>query len=156
MLSHNAKDRPSAEEALKHPYLQSEKQQFEMLCKIGNQCEIKTQDANSDVVRKLNSIPSSWKSLLKHDVLTYLSTVCISGKKYNYSSSWTVYGLSEMSRNTGATDPFYNPKYTMLLAIRKDFSWKPFQIFLLRYTELSGRAIGKNDLTSRSTSLKVQ
>ena len=89
MLSHDPKDRPSAEEALKHPYLQSEKQQFEMLCKMGNQCEIKMQDANSDVVRKLNSIPSRWKSLLKHDVLMYLSTDGVRGKRYCYSSSWT-------------------------------------------------------------------
>ena len=57
MLSHDPKDRPSAEEALKHPYLQPAKQNFEMLCKVGNQSEIKTQDAKSDVVRKLNSDP---------------------------------------------------------------------------------------------------
>ena len=88
MLSRDPNDRPSAEEALKHPYFQSEKQQFEMLCKIGNQCEIKTKNSNSDVVIKLNRIPSSWKSLLKHDVLTYLSYDCIREKKYTYKSAW--------------------------------------------------------------------
>ncbi len=51
MLSNDPKNRPSAKEALKHPYLQSPQQQFEMLCKMGNQPEIKTQDVWSDVVR---------------------------------------------------------------------------------------------------------
>ena len=58
MLSHNAKDRPSAEEALKHPYLQPVKQQFEMLCKMGNQQEIKSGDKGSSVVRALNGDPT--------------------------------------------------------------------------------------------------
>ena len=41
MLSHDPdpKNRPAAEEALKYPYLQPAKQQFEMLCKVGNQPE---------------------------------------------------------------------------------------------------------------------
>ena len=50
MLSHDPKDRPSAEEALKHPYLQSKKRQFEMLCKVGNEEEIKTREVRSDVL----------------------------------------------------------------------------------------------------------
>ena len=58
MLSHNAKDRPSAEEALKHPYLQPVKQQFEMLCKMRNQQEIKSGDKGSSVVRALNGDPT--------------------------------------------------------------------------------------------------
>ncbi len=51
MLSNDPKNRPSAKRALKHPYFQSPQQQFEMLCKMGNQPEIKTQDVWSDVVR---------------------------------------------------------------------------------------------------------
>ena len=42
MLSHDPKERPSAKEALKHPYLQSSKRQFELLSKMGNQPEIKS------------------------------------------------------------------------------------------------------------------
>ena len=89
MLSHNLEDRPSANEALKHPYLQPPQQQFELLCKVGNQPEIKTQDDKADVVRKLNSNPKDWRNEMASDVLTYLSTDCLKGKKFSYSSSWT-------------------------------------------------------------------
>ncbi len=89
MLSHDPKDRPSAEEALKHPYLQSPQQQFEMLCKMGNQPEIKTQDVKSDVVRKLNSDPKGWKIQMEPDVLTYLSTDSSKGIIIRYKSSWS-------------------------------------------------------------------
>ena len=61
MLSHYPNDRPSAEEALKHPYLQPKKQQFKMLSKIGKKREIQMQDDKSHVVRQLNSDPADWK-----------------------------------------------------------------------------------------------
>ncbi len=89
MLSHDPKDRPSAEEALKHPYLQPAKQQFEMLYKVGNQPEIKTRDVKSDVVRMLNSDPKDWRNQMGLDVLTYLSTDSSKGKILRYNSSWT-------------------------------------------------------------------
>ncbi len=89
MLSHDLKDRPSAEEALKHPYLQPAKQQFEMLCKMGNQPEIKTGDVRSDVVRKLNSDHKDWRNQMASDVLTYLCTNSSKGKTFRYNSSWT-------------------------------------------------------------------
>ncbi len=88
MLSHDPKDRPSAEEALKHPYLQSKKQQFEMLCKVGNQPEIKTGDVRSDVVRKLNERAKDWRNQIAPNVLTYLSTNRSTGRKINYTKSW--------------------------------------------------------------------
>ena len=88
MLSHVPKDRPSAEVALKHPYLQSKEQQFEMLCKMGNEPEIKTRDVQSDVVRMLNSDPKDWRTLMRADVLKYLSTDSLTGRKINYTSSW--------------------------------------------------------------------
>ncbi len=89
MLSHDPKDRPSATEALKHPYLQPPKQQFEMLCKMGNEPEIKTRDVKSDVVRKLNSDPEDWRNLMAPDVLMYLSTDPLKGIIIRYKSSWT-------------------------------------------------------------------
>jgi serine/threonine-protein kinase/endoribonuclease IRE1 len=89
MLSYDPKDRPSAQEALKHPYLQSKKQQFEMLCKVGNQEEVLARDAKSYVVRSLNSDPKDWRSLMNADVLKYLSTGPLKGKTFHYRPSWT-------------------------------------------------------------------
>ncbi len=89
MLSHEPKDRPSAEQALKHPYLQPVKQSFEMLCKVGNQPEIKTQDVKSDVVRMLNSDPKDWRNQIKPDILKYLCTDSLRGRTVHYKSSWT-------------------------------------------------------------------
>jgi serine/threonine-protein kinase/endoribonuclease IRE1 len=91
MLQHDPKDRPTAEEALKHPYLQPPKQQFELLCKLGNQQEIKTGDNNSPVVQNLDNDLTDWKNLMKPDVLKYLCTDFINGKPklFSYKSSWT-------------------------------------------------------------------
>ena len=89
MLRHDPNNRPSAKEALKHPYLQPAKKQFEMLCKVGNQPEIKTQDVKSDVVRKLNSDPKNWRNEIAPDVLRYLSTDHLKGKIFSYKPSWT-------------------------------------------------------------------
>ncbi len=72
MLSHDPKDRPSAKEALKHPFLVPAKQKFEMQCKLGSQPEMKTRDAKSDVMHTLNSDPKVWKNLKAPDVLRYL------------------------------------------------------------------------------------
>ena len=89
MLSHDPKARPSAEQALKHPYLLSAKQQFEMLCKMGNEKEINKGDTTSDVVRRLNSDPKNWQSLMASDVLKYLTTDPKTGGKFKYTKSWT-------------------------------------------------------------------
>ncbi len=91
MLSHDPKDRPSAEEALKYPYLQSKKQQFEMLSQVGNQQEIKTRDINSTVVQSLNNDNTDWQTQVKPDVLKYLCTDFQDGKPktFRYGTSWT-------------------------------------------------------------------
>ena len=91
MLSHDPKDRPSATEALKHPYLQPPQKQFEMLCKMGNQPEIKVGDSNSTVVRNLNKDRTDWQTQMKSDVLNYLCTDFVNGKPktFNYGPSWT-------------------------------------------------------------------
>jgi serine/threonine-protein kinase/endoribonuclease IRE1 len=88
MLSHDPKDRPSADEALKHPYLQSKKDQFEMLCNVGNEEEIKTRDVRSDVVRMLNSDHKDWRSPMNASILKYLCTDPLRGE-IRYRSSWT-------------------------------------------------------------------
>ena len=89
MLNHDPNNRPSAEEALKHPYLQPAKLQFALLCTVGNQPEIKTQDIKSDVVRKLNSNSEDWQNEIPADVLRYLSTDCLRGRPVLYRSFWT-------------------------------------------------------------------
>ena len=89
MLSYDPNNRPSAKEALKHPYLQPGEQQFEMLCKVGNEPEIKAQDVKSDVVRKLNSNPKDWRNEIAPDVLRYLSTDYLKRKTFSYKPSWT-------------------------------------------------------------------
>jgi serine/threonine-protein kinase/endoribonuclease IRE1 len=84
MLSYELKERPSAEEALKHPYLQSDEQKFELLCKIGNEVEIKTNDNKSEVVRKLNSNSEDWQAPMEHCCFHFLCN-----RNKSYTSSWT-------------------------------------------------------------------
>ena len=91
MLSNDPKDRPSATEALKHPYLQSPPQQFKMLCEMGNQPEIKAGDTNSTVVQDLNNDPTDWQTQMRPGVLNYLC-IDFTNKKpkgFSYKSSWT-------------------------------------------------------------------
>ena len=91
MLSHDPKDRPSAEEALKHPYLCPAKQQFEMLCKMGNQQEIITGYNSSSVVQMLHSDRTDWRTLMRADVLNYLCNDFLNGKPkiFRYGPYWT-------------------------------------------------------------------
>ena len=89
MLSHNPKDRPLADEAQKHPYLQPKKQQFKMLCEVGNQPEVKTRGNSSDVVKELNQNPTDWETLMPPDVRDYLCFDFQKGKMFDYGSSWT-------------------------------------------------------------------
>ncbi len=90
MLSHDPKNRPSAEQALKHPYLQPAKQRFEMLCKVGKQREIKTQ-VDSEVVKELNGIPVVRTTRENSRVVEYLRTHSVEGKPLStpYGASWT-------------------------------------------------------------------
>ena len=95
MLSYDSRKRPSAKEALKHPYLQSKERQFEMLCKVGNQPEIKKENNSSSVVVELNINPKDWKTSMDPDVLNYLSEDVVERKgkkvkrKFDYGPSWT-------------------------------------------------------------------
>ena len=91
MLSYDPKKRPSAMEALKHPYIQPKKRQFEMLSKMGNQPEIKKEDNSASVVVELNRDSKDWKTFMEPDVLNYLCTDAVGGrlKTFLYGSSWT-------------------------------------------------------------------
>ncbi|XP_046843791.1 serine/threonine-protein kinase/endoribonuclease IRE1-like isoform X2 [Xenia sp. Carnegie-2017] len=89
MLQLKPEDRPSANKAMKHPFLMSDDEKFEMLCKVGNQRPIKINDVNSSVVQQLNSEPSDWKSRIHHDAYDYFCTDKVSGKIVKYGPSWT-------------------------------------------------------------------
>ncbi|XP_046856382.1 serine/threonine-protein kinase/endoribonuclease IRE1-like [Xenia sp. Carnegie-2017] len=83
MLNLKPEDRPYSNEALKHPFLMSDNEKFEMLSKVGNLQQIKTNDPQSSVVQKLNSESVHWKSQMDCDVYDYL----VNGRPYK--SSWT-------------------------------------------------------------------
>ncbi|XP_046856687.1 uncharacterized protein LOC124449820 isoform X2 [Xenia sp. Carnegie-2017] len=83
MLNLKPEDRPSASEALKHPFLMSDNEKFDLLCNVGNLQEIKTSDSQSIVVQRLNSETLDWRSQMDSDVYDYL----VNGR--TYESSWT-------------------------------------------------------------------
>ncbi|XP_046860295.1 serine/threonine-protein kinase/endoribonuclease IRE1-like isoform X2 [Xenia sp. Carnegie-2017] len=89
MLNRLPEDRPSANEALKHPFFMSDDEKFEMLCKVGNQLAIKTNDTQSSVVYQLNNESSDWRSQIDSDVYAYFTTDEVNGKICRYGSAWT-------------------------------------------------------------------
>ena len=108
MLQHNPEDRPYARQALKHPYLRTTSQQFELLKGVGNQSEIKTGDSSCDVVRELSSHPLlstiSWKSKIARHVLVYLWSDGKRFLRYMVINGLNVYGSYETHSNTGTND----------------------------------------------------
>ena len=89
MLNHDPKDRPSAEEALQHPYLKSKQKQFNLLCEMGNEPHVKKNDVNSDVVKELSKDKTDWRTRIDNDVLNYLSYDKLNKKLFKYTSSWS-------------------------------------------------------------------
>ncbi|XP_046844642.1 uncharacterized protein LOC124438520 [Xenia sp. Carnegie-2017] len=68
MLQRQPEDRPSAKEALKHPYLQSAEENFDMLCDVVNQLEIEICDPlNSGVHKQLND-PENWMDRIDGEI----------------------------------------------------------------------------------------
>ncbi|XP_046850206.1 serine/threonine-protein kinase/endoribonuclease IRE1-like [Xenia sp. Carnegie-2017] len=89
MLNREPEDRPSATVALKHPFLMSDDEKFDLLCKVGNLQQIKTNDPLCSVVQQLNSESSDWKSKIDSDVYDYFRTDVVTGNIFTYDSSWT-------------------------------------------------------------------
>ncbi|XP_046856681.1 serine/threonine-protein kinase/endoribonuclease IRE1-like [Xenia sp. Carnegie-2017] len=83
MLKLQPEERPSANEALKHPFLMLDDEKFHFLCKVGDLQSIKTNDPQSSIVQQLNIESSNWKNQMDSDVYEYL----VNGRKYG--SSWT-------------------------------------------------------------------
>ena len=105
MLSHAPKDRPSAEDALNHPFFMSEQQRFTILYEKGNMGEIKKKKEKSDVGKELTKKMEEltehmkedgtkekhdWRTRLDSDVLDYLSTDFSKKPPYShtYTESW--------------------------------------------------------------------
>ncbi|XP_046862201.1 serine/threonine-protein kinase/endoribonuclease IRE1-like isoform X4 [Xenia sp. Carnegie-2017] len=84
MLQHKPELRPSAKEALKHPYLLSDEKKFDLLCEVGNQPEIKIprldHPLSSDVHEQLNGL-NNWKIRLIHEFDDHFN-------KKLYDSTW--------------------------------------------------------------------
>ncbi|XP_046855261.1 uncharacterized protein LOC124448294 isoform X2 [Xenia sp. Carnegie-2017] len=89
MLNLKPEDRPSAREALKHPFLMSDDEKFDLLCKVGNQLPTTTNHTQSSVAKQLKSQTLNWKSKLGRDVYDFLRTDEVHGKMHKYRSSWT-------------------------------------------------------------------
>ena len=89
MLSHSPDKRPSAKEALKHPYLQSAAEQFELLSTLGNLDEIKDGDPSCNVVQQINTDTKDWTSLVDKDVYSYLCVDAKKSRRNRYSRKWT-------------------------------------------------------------------
>ena len=98
MLKKDPKDRPSADEALQHPYLKSKEQQFTLLCEVGNY--IQNVDANSDVLKELKKDKADWQTRVGKDILDYLCHDTSKKKRkkpFRYEKSWT--GCLRLIRN---------------------------------------------------------
>ena len=88
MLNHDPKDRPSAEDALQHPYLKSKEKQFNLLCGMGNEPHVKNNDLNSDIVKELNKDKTDWRARIDSDILKYLSYDKLKKITFKYTWSW--------------------------------------------------------------------
>ena len=99
MLQHDPKNRPSVQQCLQHPYLLTTDEQFNLVTRVGNEKEIKTNDVTSVVVKELNADPllpkPSWKPLIDPEVLKY-ATNCRRGRPYSDSMA----DLLRFIRNT--------------------------------------------------------
>ncbi|XP_046844930.1 serine/threonine-protein kinase 4-like [Xenia sp. Carnegie-2017] len=80
MLQHEPKLRPSAKEALKHSYLQSNEEKFDMLCEVGSQPEIKQPQCQNSDVRKQLDCPTEWMKCIDDEVLKDLKTYEVNNK----------------------------------------------------------------------------
>ena len=79
MLQHDPKKRPTVKQCLKHPYILSDDDKFELLTAVGNEKEIKsrnTENSNSEVVRNLNQEASltnpPWSEKIDEELYNHL------------------------------------------------------------------------------------
>ena len=75
MLQHDPAKRPNAHQCLKHPYLRTAEENFNLIKSVGNEREIKTKDGTSIVVQELNKLPvfTNWLSTIEACVMNYMT-----------------------------------------------------------------------------------
>ena len=74
MLQHDPFDRPNVHQCLKHPYLRTAEENFNLVVSVGNEREIKTRLATSIVVQELNKLPVlTWLSTIDACVMNYMT-----------------------------------------------------------------------------------
>ncbi|XP_046844562.1 uncharacterized protein LOC124438452 [Xenia sp. Carnegie-2017] len=132
MLQHKPELRPSANEALKHPYLQSNEEKFDMLCDVGNQPEIKQPICqNSDVRRQLDC-PTTWMKRIDDEILKDFKTYEVNNKERaaTYESSWA--SCLRFIRNVG--QHWHDKPQPRLSQYIKEGNYKEY--FMQRFPEL--------------------
>ncbi|XP_046844306.1 uncharacterized protein LOC124438294 [Xenia sp. Carnegie-2017] len=125
MLQLKPEDRPSANEALKHPYLQTDEENFDLLCDVGNQPEIKTSSRHpltSDVCEQLN-ITIDWMNRIYPEVFKHFN-------KVSYDSTWL--GCLRFLRNV--RQHWYDKPRPQLSSYVKDGNYQKY--FLQLFMEL--------------------
>ncbi|XP_046844576.1 serine/threonine-protein kinase/endoribonuclease IRE1-like [Xenia sp. Carnegie-2017] len=77
MLQLKPEDRPLANEALKHPYLQSDKENFDFLCDVGNEPEIKTSSPHSlpSNLREQLNLSINWMDRIDPEFFNHFNKV---------------------------------------------------------------------------------
>jgi serine/threonine-protein kinase/endoribonuclease IRE1 len=74
MLQNDPAERPNVHQCLKHPYLRTAEENFNLVVSAGNEKEIKTRDATSIVVQELNKLPvfTNWLSMIEACVFKFM------------------------------------------------------------------------------------
>ncbi|XP_046862188.1 serine/threonine-protein kinase/endoribonuclease IRE2-like [Xenia sp. Carnegie-2017] len=135
MLQLKPEDRPSANEALKHPYLQSDEEKFSMLCDMGNQLEVKhSQSQNSppsDVHKQLHG-STEWMKRIDDEVVKDLINFEVNDniRTLKYESTWA--GCLRFMRNVD--QHWQNKPRPHLSQYVKQGNYKEY--FLQRFPEL--------------------
>ncbi|XP_046844130.1 serine/threonine-protein kinase/endoribonuclease ire-1-like isoform X2 [Xenia sp. Carnegie-2017] len=77
MLQLRPKDRPLANEALKHPYLQTDKENFDFLCDVGNEPEIRTSSTHSlpSNLREQMNLSINWMDRIDPEFFNHFNKV---------------------------------------------------------------------------------
>ncbi|XP_046844134.1 serine/threonine-protein kinase/endoribonuclease IRE2-like [Xenia sp. Carnegie-2017] len=135
MLQLKPEDRPSAKEALKHPYLLSDEEKFNMLCDMGNQLEVKhSQGRNSptsDVHKQLHG-STEWMKRIDDEVVKDLINFEVNDslRTLKYESTWA--GCLRFIRNVD--QHWQNKPHPLLSKYIKQGNYKKY--FLQLFPEL--------------------